>query len=42
MEHAAMNNQMITESMFAIHFFILYITRKMKKKKKKKKGGVID
>ena len=41
MEHAAINNQMIIESMFATHFFILYITRKTKRKKKRKKG-VID
>lgn len=40
MEHAAMNNQMITESMSATHFFILYITRKTKKRKRKRR--VID
>ena len=33
MEHVAMNNQMIIESMFATHFFIPYITRKTNKKK---------
>ena len=37
MEHAAINNQMIIESMFATHFFLLYITRKTKRKKKEKR-----
>ena len=39
MEHAAMNNQMITELMFATHFTSPGKRKKKKKKKKEKKKG---